>query len=120
MQNNSLTIKANDGREGLEIYVDANWGGEASRSQHGFIGFLWGSPVTWNSRRQTCMASLTCQAEYMALSFAARAGILISQEIDVIHKGIVPTLISDNKAAIQIASDSGSKKIQDIFRENSI
>ncbi|MBW0537860.1 hypothetical protein O181_077575 [Austropuccinia psidii MF-1] len=109
-QNNSLKIKANDNWEGLETYVDANWGGEALRSQHGFIGFLWGSPVTWNSKRQTCVASLTCQAEYMALSFAARAGIWLSQTIGVIHKGIVPILISDNKAAIQIASDSGSKK----------
>ncbi|MBW0544673.1 hypothetical protein O181_084388 [Austropuccinia psidii MF-1] len=110
MQNNSLTINTNESQEGLKIYVDANWGGEASRSQHGFIDFLWGYPMTWNSRRQTCVASSTCQDEYMALSFSARVGIWISQEIDVIHRGIVPILISDNKEAIQIASDSGSKK----------
>ncbi|MBW0539433.1 hypothetical protein O181_079148 [Austropuccinia psidii MF-1] len=109
-QINSLKIEADNNKEAMEMYVDANWGGEASRSQHGFIGFLWGSPVTWNSRRQTCVASSTCQAEYMALSFAARAGIWLSQAINTVFDGIVPTLISDNKAAIQIASDSGSRK----------
>ncbi|MBW0589512.1 hypothetical protein O181_129227 [Austropuccinia psidii MF-1] len=111
----TLEIGLQRQEEGLKMYVDVNWGGEASRSQHGFIGFLWGSPVAWNSRRQTCVASSTCQAEYMALSFAARAGMWISQSVRLAFPDVVPTLISDNKAAIKIA-----EKTRDTFDENFI
>ncbi|MBW0538886.1 hypothetical protein O181_078601 [Austropuccinia psidii MF-1] len=52
----SLSIAANTGEDTLSIFVDANWGGEGSRSQHGYMGFLWGAPVMWNSKRQTCVA----------------------------------------------------------------
>ncbi|MBW0540467.1 hypothetical protein O181_080182 [Austropuccinia psidii MF-1] len=109
-QEKALTISSEIGNDKLQMYVDANWGGEASRSQHGYIGFLWGSPVAWNSRRQTCVASSTCQAEYMALSFAARAGMWISQAIGIAMPGLIPTLLSDNRAAIRIAENSGSRK----------
>ncbi|MBW0479450.1 hypothetical protein O181_019165 [Austropuccinia psidii MF-1] len=62
-KNKALLIESEGKEEMLKVYVDANWGGEGSRSQHGFIGFYMGSPVAWNSKRQTCVASLTCQAE---------------------------------------------------------
>ncbi|MBW0501019.1 hypothetical protein O181_040734 [Austropuccinia psidii MF-1] len=110
MKGKTLKIDLHGKEEGLKVYVDANWGGEASRSQHGFIVFLWGSPVAWNSRQQTCVASSTCQAEYMALSFAARMGMWLSQMVKIALPDIVPTLISDNKAAIRIAENSGSQK----------
>ncbi|MBW0525811.1 hypothetical protein O181_065526 [Austropuccinia psidii MF-1] len=94
----------------LEVYVDANWGGEGSRSQHGFISFLLVSPVAWNSKRQTCVATSTCQAEYMAMSFAERERMWISQCVSPITGRIMPILLSDNQSAVKIASDSGSRK----------
>ncbi|MBW0500194.1 hypothetical protein O181_039909 [Austropuccinia psidii MF-1] len=106
----TLKIDSNKKEEDLRVYVDANWGGEASRSQHGFIVLLWGSPVAWNSKRQTCVASSTCQAEYIALSFAARASMWLSHTIKIALPGMIPTLISDNKAAMKIAENSGSRK----------
>ncbi|MBW0484569.1 hypothetical protein O181_024284 [Austropuccinia psidii MF-1] len=75
----------------MDIYVDANWG-------------------AWNSKRQTCIASSTCQAEYMALSFAAKEGLWLAQNIDGILGKIQPTLLSDNKSAIQIATNAVSRK----------
>ncbi|MBW0493248.1 hypothetical protein O181_032963 [Austropuccinia psidii MF-1] len=109
-RNRRLNIEVDKGEAGLKVFVDANWGGEGSRSQHGFIGLLWGAPISWNSKRQTCVASSTCQAEYMALFLAARAGIWITQEMSAVQRGMIPTLLSDNKAAIQIATNSGSRK----------
>ncbi|MBW0473733.1 hypothetical protein O181_013448 [Austropuccinia psidii MF-1] len=106
-----LVIGSTKQVEALKVYVDAaNWGGEGSRSRHGFIGFLMGSPVAWNSKRQTCVASSTCQAEYMAMSFAAREGVWISQSVAPITGKITPVLLSDNQSAIKIANDSGSRK----------
>ncbi|MBW0528188.1 hypothetical protein O181_067903 [Austropuccinia psidii MF-1] len=102
----------------LEVYVDVNWGGEGSRSQHGFIGFLLGLLVVWNSKRQTCVASSTCQAEYMAMSFAVRAGMWISQCVTPITARITPILLLHNQLAVKIANDSGSRKnLRHIKRE---
>ncbi|MBW0505952.1 hypothetical protein O181_045667 [Austropuccinia psidii MF-1] len=85
-------------------------GGEGSRSQHGYIVSLMGAPVGWNSRRQTCVSSSTCQAEYMAMSFAEKAGSWISQNISVITGNITPLLLSDNQSAVKIATNRGSRK----------
>jgi hypothetical protein len=63
---------------GIETFVDANWGGELSRSVHGFISTAWGTPISWSSKRQTCVAWSTCQAEYMALSFASQDACTLS------------------------------------------
>ncbi|MBW0475372.1 hypothetical protein O181_015087 [Austropuccinia psidii MF-1] len=104
-RNKKLEIETDNREAGLKIFVDANWGGEGSRSQHGFIGFLWGAPISWNSKRQTCVASSACQAEYMA-----RAGMWITQIMSAIQQGMVPALLPDNKAVIQIATNSGSRK----------
>lgn len=56
----------------IHTYVDANWGGEGARSSHGFITFFLNCPILWTSKRQTCVASSTCHAEYMALGTASR------------------------------------------------
>ncbi|MBW0531890.1 hypothetical protein O181_071605, partial [Austropuccinia psidii MF-1] len=67
-----LVIEADLGRRAAEMFVDANWGGKGSRSQHGYIGLMWGVPVMWNSKCQSCIESSTFQAEYMALAFGER------------------------------------------------
>lgn len=56
----------------LEVYCNTNWGGEGSRSTHGYFIFLFGCPIGWASRRQSCVATSTCHAEYMALGTATR------------------------------------------------
>ncbi|MBW0506608.1 hypothetical protein O181_046323 [Austropuccinia psidii MF-1] len=66
--------------------------------------------VAWNSKRQTCIASLTCQAEYMALSFAAKESIWLINNFKEILQATRPTLLSDNKSAIQIADNASSRK----------
>ncbi|MBW0484912.1 hypothetical protein O181_024627 [Austropuccinia psidii MF-1] len=43
-----LKIGAENTRKNVEVYVGANWGGEGSRSQHGFCILLHGTIVAWN------------------------------------------------------------------------
>ncbi|MBW0471448.1 hypothetical protein O181_011163 [Austropuccinia psidii MF-1] len=106
----ALVIQSTKYDKSLKVYVDANWGGEGSRSQHGFIVFLMGAPIAWNSKRQTCVASSTCQAEYMVMSFAAKTRTWISQNVAAITGKITPLLLSDNQSAVKIATNSGSRK----------
>ncbi|MBW0561103.1 hypothetical protein O181_100818 [Austropuccinia psidii MF-1] len=35
-------------RKSIEVYIDTNWGGEGSRSQHGFCILFHGTMVAWN------------------------------------------------------------------------
>ncbi|MBW0537165.1 hypothetical protein O181_076880 [Austropuccinia psidii MF-1] len=56
----------------FECYVDANCGGEGNRSTHGFLLLHNNNPISWQSKQQATIASSACQAEYMAMSFAAR------------------------------------------------
>ncbi|MBW0489939.1 hypothetical protein O181_029654 [Austropuccinia psidii MF-1] len=94
-----LKIGAENTRKNVEVYVDANWGGEGSRSQHGFCILLHG----------TIVAS-TFQAEYMALSFAAREALWLVSNLEEVIGRQCPILLSDNKSAVQIANNSSSRK----------
>ncbi|MBW0511478.1 hypothetical protein O181_051193 [Austropuccinia psidii MF-1] len=44
-RNKKLGIGADEREAGLKIFVNENWGGKGSRSQHGFIGFSWGALI---------------------------------------------------------------------------
>ncbi|MBW0572087.1 hypothetical protein O181_111802 [Austropuccinia psidii MF-1] len=102
----------------MRCYVDANWGGEASRSTHGYILFHGSNPIAWKSKRQATVAASTAQAEYLALSFAAKESLWISHLFAPILKTLTPTLLSDNKTEIGIANDMVScKQTHHLIRE---
>lgn len=90
----------------LITYCDANWGGEYSRSTHGFIVLLFGNTISWASRRQSCVATSTFHAEYMALGVAPRESVWIQNLLmDVFQSRFVTTIRCDNTAAIKVAYD---------------
>ncbi|MBW0539584.1 hypothetical protein O181_079299 [Austropuccinia psidii MF-1] len=93
----------------FECYVDANWGGEGNRSTHVFLMLYHGSPVSWQSKRQPTVAGSTCQAEYIALSFAAKECTWLSNLFLEITGPHTPKILSDNKAAINISSNVASR-----------
>ncbi|MBW0535802.1 hypothetical protein O181_075517 [Austropuccinia psidii MF-1] len=105
-----LIIDSAGKKKEMKMYVDANWGSEGWRSQHGYCGFLMGSMVSWNSKRQSCVAALTCQEEYMALSFGAKDALCLGRNIEGVVGQIIPTILSDNQSAMKIAGNAGSRK----------
>ncbi|MBW0539441.1 hypothetical protein O181_079156 [Austropuccinia psidii MF-1] len=105
-RNQELVLHSNRRREEMKIYVDANWGGEGWRSQHGYCGFLMGFLVIWNSRRKSCIVASTFQAEYMALSFRVKEALWLFHNIEEVTGLIRPTILSDN----QLAGNAGSRK----------
>ncbi|KAI7936927.1 hypothetical protein MJO28_015826 [Puccinia striiformis f. sp. tritici] len=103
-------VASKSGSEAITTFVDANWGGEGARSVHGYFSKLWGAPVSWSSKRQTCIARSTCQAEYMALSFASKDACFISSILSGFFSLPPPLLLSDNRAAVHISKDCGTRK----------
>jgi hypothetical protein len=53
--------------ESLDLWTDANWGGEHERSTSGYVIKMGGDTVAWGAKRQTVVALLKCAAEYIQL-----------------------------------------------------
>ncbi|KAK8937509.1 hypothetical protein KSP39_PZI012186 [Platanthera zijinensis] len=95
----------------LEGYSDASWCSEVgnSKSTSGFIFTLGGAAVTWKSKRQTCIALSSMEAELFALASAG-------EEADWIRNLILDiplsrlqvnslSLYCDNQAAVQVVKN---------------
>ena len=96
-----------------------------------YVYMFAGGPISWISRKQKSVATLTTEAEYMALSICAKEGLWTSQLLrdlgftefigdhlkrvtiieDEVHKSASPTQIKgDNQAALALV---GNKHIHD-------
>ena len=55
-------------------YSDADWGGDLDdqKSTSSYIFQIGGTAISWRSKKQTCVALSTAEAEYVALSSAAQ------------------------------------------------
>ena len=55
-------------------YSDADWAGDVNdrKSTSGYLFMMNGGAVTWKSKKQSCVALSTAEAEYVALSSAAQ------------------------------------------------
>lgn len=99
------------GQPSLETFVDANWGGKFARSTYGHITQLCGVPISWVSRRQACVATSTCHAEFMAIGAACREAVwLHSLTQDVLPSVPPPTLLCDNTSAVHVSGDNSANK----------
>lgn len=67
-----LYTKNGDGQ--LVGYSDADFAGDLNhrKSTSGYVFLVNGGAVSWCSRKQKCVALLTAEAEYLALSGAAQ------------------------------------------------
>ena len=86
-------------------YSDADWGGDFDdhKSTSGFVFNIGGTAVSWRSKKQSCVALSTAEAEYMALASAAQEAIWMRQLItDLTSKERVQSTVifEDNQSTI--------------------
>ena len=85
-------------------YSDANWAGELDdrRSTSGYLFKLSGAAVSWRSKKQSCVALSTAEAEYMALTSAAQEAVWMQRlQNDLNEASVKSTLIyEDNQSTI--------------------
>lgn len=88
-------------------YVDADYGGSIDdrRSYTGYVFTMSNGPVSWDSRKQRTVAMSTTEAEYMALSNAAKEIIHLQRFLKELGATDVETmtLYSDNFSAQKLA-----------------
>lgn len=90
----------------LNGFYDASYGNclDTRRSFAGYLFQLGNSTISWKSRKQRTVAQSTCEAEYMALSLAAKKFIWIVRGLhQLVDKNIPTNLATDNNSAIDLA-----------------
>lgn len=96
------------GKSDLIGYVDADWAGSIDdrRSFTGYAFVMNGAIVVWDSRKQRTVALSTTEAEYMALSEAAKEAVYLQrflQELGQTDVSVMKMCI-DNLSAQQLAN----------------
>lgn len=86
----------------LTGYVDANWAQDVNdrRSQSGFYFKFAGAAISWESRKQKVVAMSSAEAEYIALTEAAKEASYFNY--------ILQELALNSNKAINVFSDSQS------------
>jgi hypothetical protein len=94
-------------------YSDASWGDDlpTRRSTSGYVFYLSKGPVSWSSKKQATVALSSTEAEYMALTHAAKEAIWLRRFLTELRfeKEVrlqLPTIIhEDNQSAIALAKN---------------
>ena len=90
-------------------YSDADWAGDLDDriSTSGYIFQLSGAPISWRSKKQTCVALSTAEAEYMALASAVQEAIWLERLIsDLLNtKEETVTVYEDNQSTISMGKN---------------
>ena len=93
-------------------FSDSDWAGNLDdrRSTSGYIFQVGGTAISWKSRKQSCVALSTAEAEYIALSQAAQEAIWLRQlATDLQGESPEPTVVyEDNQAAISLSKNPQS------------
>ena len=106
-------------------YTDADWGGDIDerKSTSGYAFLLSRGAISWSSKKQTCTALSTMEAEFVACSAAVQEAVWLRrfyEDLNVVTDATQPvTLYCDNQAAIAYTKDpryhSKSKHIETIY-----
>lgn len=92
----------------ISAFVDADYAGDVDdrKSMSGYVVKLGNSVCSWSSKKQQNVALSTCEAEYNAMTLAAKEILWVRRVVSEsgwnVHKGI--SIFSDNQSAITWAS----------------
>ena len=89
-------------------YSNADWGGDTNncKSTTGYLFQIGGTAITWQSKKQSCVALSTAEAEYIALAGASQETTWLKQlNTDLIGTSDPITIFEDNQSAISIAKN---------------
>ncbi|PLW23871.1 hypothetical protein PCASD_14694 [Puccinia coronata f. sp. avenae] len=109
-RNRDLKMVFRKGKEVMQLWSDANWGGEHKRSTSGYMVRHNGNSIAWGAKRQTVVALSTCAAEYIALSEGSQIIAQLQNLLIDIEQTTPIEIYCNNEAAILIAGDNASKK----------
>jgi hypothetical protein len=96
----------------LQAFVDADWAGDLMdrKSTSGNVIFF-GGPISWTSRKQSCVALSSTEAEYISISELSHCRQIL---IEIGVKVPLTTVYEDNQSAITIATSENTRRSKHI------
>ena len=91
------------GSKAIIGYSDADWGGDINdcKSTTGYLFQIGGTAISWQSKKQSCVAMSTTEAEYVALAGATQEGVWLKQlNHDLTGSNEAVVIYEDNQSAI--------------------
>jgi Reverse transcriptase (RNA-dependent DNA polymerase) len=109
-----IIYRRNEGQKLFPIcYSDSNWADlltDRRRSVGGYIFMLAGGPISWKSKKQTCVALSSNEAEFIAASETARQAVWLRRlliDMELINSPNLPlTLKMDSRGAKSLIENS--------------
>jgi hypothetical protein len=89
-------------------YADADWGNDKTdrKSYTGFVFKLAGCAISWESKKQCTVALSSTEAEYMALSSAAKEAMFLQNVLtEVTNTKECVVIFNDNQSAQRLANN---------------
>ena len=92
-------------------YSDADWGGDLDerKSTSGYAFLLNNGAISWSSKKQSCIALSTMDAEYIACSAAVQEAVWLRQFLEhlkvIVGASNPVTIYCDSTAALSYVKD---------------
>ena len=107
-----LVMRASTASEPMCGFSDSDWAGDidTSKSHTGWVVLCGGSPVAWFSKRQSCIAQSSCEAEYVSacsLSNELAWWRVLMEDVGFVLNAPLE-IWCDNKSAGVLAQHSGN------------
>jgi hypothetical protein len=104
-----LVFKRTENPEAIIGYADADWANNIDdrKSVSGYIFKIYGSTISWSTKKQDSVALSSTQAEYVALCHAATEGIWLRRLLDTLDVGDGQCFViyEDNQPCIAVAEE---------------
>ncbi len=107
------TLESQDSVKETDVfgYCDSDWAGDVSdrKSTSAYVFMRSGAAISWCSKKQTVVATSSCEAEYIAMSMACKEGIWMKRlfsDIPVdtdLKNGIM--LLTDSTSAMKLSNN---------------
>ena len=94
------------------VYTDADWGGDLDerKSTSGYVFLLNNGAISWSSKKQSCIALSTMEAEFVVFSAAVQEAVWLKSflsHLEIKEDASNSVLVNcDSQAAIAFTKDS--------------